>query len=150
MNKKEIENITFEYHNSGFHCAEAILKTYAELYYKKNDLDITKFASGFGVGMGGSKCETCGALTGGIIVIGMFFGRKYPIDDKQKIYSLTQDFRDRFLDSFRSTNCKILLDLFREQGNNMNCKKVTAEAAGILFEILQKGNVNESNNKNRR
>ena len=38
-------------------------------------------ASGFPVGMGGSGC-TCGAVVGGIMAIGMFFGRVQAKDSK--------------------------------------------------------------------
>jgi C_GCAxxG_C_C family probable redox protein len=141
MTKKDIEQKTFMYYHSGFHCAEAILKTFVELYSKESDLSITKFASGFGGGMGGSNCETCGALTGGIVAMGWLFGRKDPCDDKQKVFSLSAEFRTLFLEKFGDTNCKKILDLLGEQENKLKCKKLTADAAGILYEILQRENV---------
>jgi C_GCAxxG_C_C family probable redox protein len=42
---------------------------------------VISMASGFPVGMGGSGC-TCGAIVGGIMAIGMFFGRTEPKDPK--------------------------------------------------------------------
>lgn len=140
MEKKKIEQKTFEYYNSGFNCAEAILKSFVELYDKNAKPDITKFATGFGGGIGGSKCEICGALTGGIIAIGWLFGRKDPIDDKQKTYSLSDEFRNLFLKKFGSANCKMIQNLLGNQENSMKCKKLTADAAGILYEILHKKN----------
>ncbi len=32
----------------------------------------------------------------------------------------------------------MILDLLGDQENSLKCKKLTAEAAGILYEILQK------------
>jgi C_GCAxxG_C_C family probable redox protein len=72
MTKKDIEQKTFMYFHSGFNCAESILKSFVELYNKEPDPGITKFASGFGGGIGGSHCETCGALTGGIIALAAY------------------------------------------------------------------------------
>jgi len=141
MTKKDIEQKTFAYFHSGFNCVEAILKTYVELYSKEPDPGITKFASGFGGGIGGSHCETCGALTGGIIALGWLFGRKDPSDDKQKVYSLSAEFRNQFFKKFNSTNCQKILDMMKEQDIKLDCKKLTAETAGILYEILQKENV---------
>jgi C_GCAxxG_C_C family probable redox protein len=141
MEKKDIEQKTFMKFHSGFNCAEAIFKTFVELYSKKPDPSLTKIASGFGGGMGGSHCETCGALTGGIMVISWLFGRKEPCDDKQKVYSLSAEFRNQFLKIFNSTNCQNILDIMAEQDNKKDCKKLTAEAAGILYEILEKENV---------
>jgi hypothetical protein len=80
-------------------------------------------------------------LTGGIIAIGWLFGRKDPCDDKQKVFSLSAEFRTLFLKRFNTTNCKEILDLLGDQENKLKCKKLTADAAGILYEILQKENV---------
>jgi C_GCAxxG_C_C family probable redox protein len=141
MKKKDIEQKTFAFFHSGFNCAESIMKAFAELYSKEPELSMTKFASGFGGGIGGSHCETCGALTGGIIAIGWLFGRKDPSDDKQKVLSLSAEFRTLFLNRFKSTNCKEILDLMERQEIKLDCKELTAEAAGILYDILQRENV---------
>jgi len=144
MIKKDIEQTTFTYFHSGFNCAESILKTFVELDSKELYQDITKFASGFGGGIGGSHCETCGAFTGGIIALGCMFGRKDPGKDKQKVYSLSAEFRNRFLKKFNSTNCQKILDMMEKQEIKLDCKKLTAETAGILYEILQKEDVRYS------
>ena len=77
--------------------------------------------------------ETCGALTGGIIALGWFWGRTKPGGDKIKVYELASEFRRRFVEKFGSSNCQTLLDKFGKQENAMKCKKLTAEAAGILW-----------------
>jgi C_GCAxxG_C_C family probable redox protein len=136
MERKDIEQKAFQYFNSGFNCAEAVLKTFVEAYGKEPDPSFTRFASGFGGGIGGSTCETCGALTGGIVAIGWLFGRNDPRDDKQKVISLSAEFRSRFLEKFHATNCKKILDSLGNQENGLNCKRLTAEAAGVLFEML--------------
>jgi C_GCAxxG_C_C family probable redox protein len=141
MNRKEIEQKTFQYYHSGFHCAEAILKTFVDLFGKEPDQSITRFASGFGGGIGGSCSETCGALTGGIIVMGWLLGRKDPCDDKQRIFSLSAELRNRFLQSFHATNCRVILDSLGPQENKLKCKKLTAETAGMLYELLERENV---------
>jgi C_GCAxxG_C_C family probable redox protein len=141
MEKKDIEKKTFMFFHSGFNCAEAILKAFVELYSKEPNPGIIKMASGFGGGIGGSHCEACGALTGGIMVLSWLFGRKDPCDDKQKVKSLSIEFRDNFLKKFNSTNCQNILDIMGEQDNMQDCKRLTAETAGILYEILEKENV---------
>ncbi len=141
MAKKDIEQKTFAYFHSGFNCAESILKTFVESYSKELDPEVAKFATGFGGGMGGSHCETCGALTGGMIALGCLFGRKDPGDDKQKVYSLSAEFRNQFLKKFNSTNCQKILDMMEKQDIKSDCKKLTAETAGVLYEILQKENI---------
>jgi C_GCAxxG_C_C family probable redox protein len=137
MTQNDIEQKAFQYYHSGFNCAEAILKAFVDLYGKKPDLEITKTATGFGGGIGASQCETCGALTGGIIAIGWLFGRRDPCDDKQKAFSLSSEFRARFMKKFGATQCKTILDVLGDQENKLKCKKLTAAAAGMLYEILQ-------------
>ena len=127
MKKKDIEQKTFAYFHSGFNCAESIMKAFVELYSKNRNRSMTKFASGFGGGIGGSHCETCGALTGGIIAISWLFGRTDPSDDKQKVLSLSAEFRSLFLKRYNSTNCKEILDLMGNQEIKQDCKELTAE-----------------------
>lgn len=137
MERKEIEKKAFNYFQSGFNCAEAVSKTITELFSKEPALDIPKVATGFGGGIGGTKCEaTCGAVSGGVIALGFLLGRMEPRDDKQKIYALASEFRSLFIDKFGSTNCKTILNSFGVQENMLKCKKLTAETVGMLYEIL--------------
>ena len=136
MSKEEAEKRAFQYFQSGFHCAEAISKALTELLEKEDSSYSPKVATGLGGGIGGSHLETCGTLTGGIIALGWLFGRIKPGEDKTRIYELASEFRRRFLEKFGSCNCQILLEKFGKQENAMKCKKLTAEAAGILWELL--------------
>jgi len=57
----------------GYNCAQSIFYSFCDdLRFEKNNA--LKMACGFGVGMG-RKEEVCGALSGGIIVIGAKHGR---------------------------------------------------------------------------
>ena len=136
MTREEAESRTYQYFQSGFHCAEAISKALTEILEKVGDSYTPKVASGFGGGIGGSHLETCGALTGGIIALGWFWGRTKPGGDKTKVYELASEFRRRFVEKFGPPNCQTILDKFGKQENAMKCKKLTAEAAGILWELL--------------
>ena len=136
MTKEEAEKRTFQYYQSGFHCAEAISKALTELLGKEGDSYTPKVATGFGGGVGGSHCEICGALTGGIITLGWLLGREKPGEDKAKVYELASEFRRRFVDQFGSSNCQTLLDKYGKQENMLKCKKMTAEAAGTLWQLL--------------
>jgi len=137
MEREEITQKAFDYFQAGFNCAEAVSKTITESYANERAAGIPNAATGFGGGVGGSKCETCGALTGGVIALGSLFGRTNPGEDKQRIYELATEFRNRFLDTFGSTHCRTILDGFGKQENLLKCKRLTGEAAGILHDILQ-------------
>jgi C_GCAxxG_C_C family probable redox protein len=134
--RAEVEQRVFDYFQSGFNCAEAVSKAIMELYSKENQPVIPGVATGFGGGIGASKAETCGALNGGIIAIGWLFGRKEPKDDKKAAYELAAEFRQKFIATFGSSTCRTILDGFGEQENLIECKKMTARAAGILYTML--------------
>ncbi len=132
----EIEQRVFDYYQSGFNCAEALSRAVAESYAKEIHTIIHGVATGFGGGIGASRAETCGALTGGIIAIGCLFGRKEPKDDKKAAYELAAEFRKKFIEAFGSSTCRTILEGFGEQENRIECKKMTVRAAGILCTLL--------------
>jgi len=136
MVREEAEKKAFDYFQSGFHCAESILKTIMELFAKEPSSDIPKVASGFGGGIGKTREDVCGALTGGVIALGCLFGRMKPGEDFQDAWELSSEFRKRFIDKFGSANCQTILKGFGEQENNIKCKRLTSNAAGMLSEII--------------
>jgi len=73
--RAKAEEITFEYYQSGFTCAEAISKAVLEIFHPKPYPIVPKIASAFSGGLGQSHEELCGAFTGGIIVLSCLFGR---------------------------------------------------------------------------
>ena len=136
MEKERIEQQAFDYFQSGFQCAESVSKTIVEAFGKDGSEGIPRVATAFGGGIGGSKADTCGALSGGVIALGCLYGRMKPGEDKQLIYELAAEFRTRFVEAFGSSHCQTILNGFGSQENMMQCKKLTARAAGILADIL--------------
>jgi C_GCAxxG_C_C family probable redox protein len=136
MTKEEVENRTLQYFESGFHCAEAISKALTEPFMNDGDSYNPKAATGFGGGIGGSHLDTCGALTGGVIALGWALGRTNPGGDKTKVFKLASEFRKQFVEKFGSAHCQTLLDKFGKQKDANKCKKLTADAAGILWNLL--------------
>ena len=134
--RAEIEQMAFDYFQSGFNCAEAISKAIVEAYSNEIHTDIPRMATGFGGGIGGSKADTCGTLNGGIIALGCLFGRKQPGDDKKIAYEVGAEFRRKFIETFGSSICRNILEGFGEQENLIECKKLTGRAAGILYTML--------------
>jgi C_GCAxxG_C_C family probable redox protein len=137
MDKKQVEQKAFDLFQNGFNCAEAISTAIVEWYGTGSAGFTSKTATAFGGGVGGTKCETCGALTGGVIALGWLFGRAEPGADKENVYALATEFRNRFLDAFGSTHCKPILDAFGKQEDLLACKHMTGAAAGILYDILE-------------
>jgi C_GCAxxG_C_C family probable redox protein len=93
----------------GFSCSQSVFSVYAEKEGLKRESAL-KIASSFGAGM----CrlgDTCGAVTGALMVLGMKYGRSKPDDyeAKEKNYALASDFIDRFTARFGSRMCRDLL-----------------------------------------
>jgi C_GCAxxG_C_C family probable redox protein len=128
----------------GFNCAQAILSTYCGEFGidRKTALQM---ACGFGAGMGRQQ-ETCGAVTGAYLLIGLKYG-KYLKDDnpaKEKTYALIREFSRLFKERNKTVNCRELLgvDLLKEDKQITDklvkafCPKMISDAAEIVEEIL--------------
>ncbi len=137
MKNKQIEQKAFDYFNSGFNCAEAIYVSIVEAFADDGSNVNPKPASAFCGGIGKSTKEACGALTGGILALGELFGRSEANADFSDASELAGQFRDRFVQQFKSSRCMNVLEHLGEQENMLACKKLTGEAAGILKNLIQ-------------
>ncbi|HOM30265.1 MAG TPA: C-GCAxxG-C-C family protein [Deltaproteobacteria bacterium] len=133
----------------GYNCAQSVFYTFCE------DLGIEKrsalkIACGFGAGMG-RKEEVCGAVTGGIMVIGARFGRVERDDAtaQETTYKKTREFMDKFAEKHGTYICRELLngcELTTEEGQkifmendmlNKICVQCVKSVVSILEEIIK-------------
>jgi len=101
---------------SGYNCAQAVLDAFRDETGLDEDLAL-KIATGLGAGMG-RKQEVCGAVTGGILVLGLRHGRG-TTDDHSATYLRTRELMDRFAAKHGSCLCRQLLqgyDLATQEG----------------------------------
>jgi C_GCAxxG_C_C family probable redox protein len=133
-------------YKQGYNCSQAILAAYAE----PSDLGrktALKIACGFGGGM--RMAETCGAVTGAFMVIGLKYGATDAEDKnaKEKTYELVREFAEKFNSRNSSVICKELLgcDISTREGakiakeNNLSaslCPKMIRDAAEIIEEMM--------------
>lgn len=97
--------------NDGFNCAQAVFSTFCE----DLGLDKTnalKASTSFGAGMGYIE-QTCGAVTGAFLVLGLKYGQTEPEDKHLKAltYLKVKDFAHRFRKLNGSINCTELLGI---------------------------------------
>lgn len=96
------------YRNGDYYCSEAIVKTIKDKFGLPVSDDVIAMASGFPVGIGGSGC-TCGAVVGGIMALGLFFGRTEPKDTKvNKTMALSKELHDTFKGKHKNLCCRVL------------------------------------------
>ncbi|MEI7810938.1 MAG: C-GCAxxG-C-C family protein [Ignavibacteria bacterium] len=135
---------------SGFNCSQSVFSTYSE----KLGLDsqtALKVACPFGAGMAYSG-ETCGAVTGALMLIGLKYG-KYSLDDlaaKEKTYSLTHKFIEEFRKQYGSLKCSDLLGydmtkpeerevVLADSINKVTCPKYVQNASELIEKLLFEG-----------
>ncbi|MDR1821066.1 MAG: C-GCAxxG-C-C family protein [Oscillospiraceae bacterium] len=141
MNKSEQ---AIKFFNDGYNCAQAVLAAYCEEFGLSAELAL-KIASGFGAGMG-RQCETCGAVTGADMVLGLKCGYVSPGDTegKEQMYPLIKEFARRFKARNHSTLCEELLGTHLLTGDRelaarqvkTVCPKMVKDAAEILKDML--------------
>lgn len=131
----------------GFRCSQAILSTYGIQLGLDQELAL-KLASPFGAGMG-SLGNTCGAVTGAFMVLGLKYGNSKvgEMKKKEKAYEITKEFVERFKSRNGTIMCKDLLncDISTFEGRNKAieeklfieiCPKFVRDSAEILEELL--------------
>jgi len=132
----------------GFNCAQAVFYSFCDdLQFDKNTA--LKIACGFGAGMG-RKEEVCGAVTGGIIVLGTKYGRgeKDERAATELTYAKTRELMNQFAKKHGTFICRKLLngcELTTEEGqkqfkendlSNKTCKTCVQSVVEILENIL--------------
>ncbi len=144
MNKTETAAALF---GEGFSCSQAIFSTYCAQFGLDSEIAL-RIAGPFGGGMAGMG-ETCGAVTGAFMVIGLKCGTS-KIDDtetKEKVYALVHEFAEMFTARNGSIICRELLGcdistpegkiIAREKGLfDTLCPGFVKDAAEIIEELL--------------
>lgn len=128
----------------GLSCSQAMLSVYGQYFGLDKETSI-KLASGFGGGMG-RMAETCGAVTGAFMVLGLTCRIGDP-EAKDKVYIQVEKFTKEFKSRNGSISCKELLghDMSTTEGMKTIkekkliptvCPKFIQDAAEITETIL--------------
>jgi C_GCAxxG_C_C family probable redox protein len=91
-------------YETGYWCGEAVLKTINEIAPVSLAGDVSRLASGFCEGFGGSRC-TCGALAGSVMAAGLLTGRRGPEDAWEPVYDFAGELRRRFVADQNAESC---------------------------------------------
>jgi C_GCAxxG_C_C family probable redox protein len=145
MEPKERAPKLFE---EGYLCSQSILMAYAPLF----DLD-RETAARLGASFGGGvarRGETCGAVNGACMVLGLKFGHTTADDlnSKERTYQAVQEFISQFQTRNGFTGCNQLLglDISTAQGLqkahdsqlfSTRCPGFVTDAAEILNQLLE-------------
>jgi C_GCAxxG_C_C family probable redox protein len=133
----------------GFNCAQSVFSVFApSLGLEKGKA--AKIASAFGGGMG-RRGDTCGAVTGAFMVLGLKHGGSRPEDRERKeaSYEIAREFVRRFTERSGTVVCRDLLgcDISTPEGHERAkqqglfdtvCTKLVKDAVEILEDMLSK------------
>ena len=96
-----------------------------------------KMSTGFADGIGSTKERLCGALTGGVMVIGGLYGRTEPKASDERCQILCAEFQKRFEEEFGGVRCaELKANWVGRPGQERNVQLVE-RAARVLLEVLK-------------
>jgi C_GCAxxG_C_C family probable redox protein len=134
---------------SGYNCSQSVLWAFAQRLNLAPESAL-KMACGFGAGMG-RRQEVCGAVTGGIMALGLKYGRGEAQGPAatEETYAKSQELMRRFEATHATCNCRTLLngcDLSTDTGRaqfkdqdlkHLTCAPCVRTVAEILEELLR-------------
>jgi len=133
--KTDAENL---YRKGDFFCSEAIISSIKDNFDLDMPDEMIAMASGFPIGIGKSKC-VCGAVSGGVMALGYFFGRTKGGDPKvQDTLKLAYELQDHFKTNHKVLCCKVLtrgMDMGSGEHKDQ-CVAFTGEIAEKAAEII--------------
>jgi len=137
METRDVEQRAQALFESGLNCAEAVLTAVLAGQGVTDCAEATRLGTAFGAGVGRSKEELCGALSGGLIALGYLQGRDRGSEKWDGLASLAAGVRDRFKALHGCTSCSALLARLGPQEDMDKCVALSAVTAGLFHEALR-------------
>jgi len=146
MRREKVVELAKSYAAEGFLCSESILLAISKMLEIKCEL-IPRIATGFGAGIGGCG-SVCGALSGGVVALGLKFGRnEAKRQEGVTPYWFALELVKRFEKEFGHVTCRELTecDFLTVEGRKKygderlwetRCRQYIASATAIVFDIV--------------
>lgn len=131
-----------QYYRGGFFCCEAVIASIRDNFELDIPKEVIALSSGMAVGAGRTGCM-CGALNGGIMALGLFFGRTEPGGPQDpkvvRCLALVNELHSWFREANgkNSACCRVLtkeFDMGRGE-HKEQCIRFTGLCAGKVAEI---------------
>lgn len=108
------------------------------------DDNILRMTTGLAGGVGRTHQELCGALSGGVIIIGALYGRVRPDQDDSDCQELAAAYRERLVQELGATRCVDLRASGYGSDGQWPCTALVERAVPILLELLREANSSRS------
>lgn len=107
----DAENRAYRFEKQYHGCAQCVLGALMQCFPMIEDPSAFKAATGLGGGIGLSIEGSCGGLTGGVLALGLLFGRELDnLPDKEGLrfrsYRMANRLHERFVEEFGSSLCR--------------------------------------------
>mgnify|MGYP005771433777 CR=1 FL=1 len=127
--KKDASDIFYK----GYACSESVIYAIRKNFELDLSDDVIAMSSGFPWGLGGGGC-LCGALAGGVMCLGYFFGRRKPGEETFfKCQELTKELHDDFKSRCGGTCCRVLT-----RGKEKNSPERKAQCETYVLAAVEK------------
>ena len=127
--------------SAGFCCTQIMLKLALEDEEKEN-ADLIRAVNGLCAGIGYTK-KTCGVLTGGLAIIGLYAGKGELRElYKENYNAMMKEYMDWFEEEFESSECGDIVgtSVIRDESGNVNypvkCGDIIVKCYEKIQEIL--------------
>jgi len=142
----DVSTVAAGHFAAGYNCSQSVLMAFCGRY-GLDEATAARLATGFGVGLG--RGDACGAVSGAVMVLGLFGGGGGPggAAAKAATYDRAREFYRRFLDRHGSLICRDLIGLdpstpdglaqARREGRfKAVCANLVRDAAAIADDLL--------------
>ena len=120
----------------GYHCSEAVTLAVGEYLFGELDDTVRRISNGFGGGMGNTRQETCGILSGSMLIIGLRHGRTDASQDDSRCLEVAARCLEQFHATFGATRCSDLRSQGYGSGGTTPCSVLAERAVRVLLPIL--------------
>lgn len=129
--------LTLKYFRNGFYCSEAMVRAFNEVYELGLQESVYKMSTGFGSGLGESGCA-CGAVTGGVSLIGLVAGREKVYESERIAYLAVKKLHDGFRAKHKAMCCRVLTKTVKWNSaeHKKLCEQYVIDAAVLTDDLF--------------
>ena len=132
---EKAEALAGKYAGLGYHCSEAATRTLLEIIHGDAEPTLIKVSTAFMGGIAGTQQHICGAVSGGLIVLGSLFGRVEPAVNDDFLTRLGQALLHNF-----TRNCganSVICHELRERRKVPSCAPYVQCAVVETLKVIQ-------------
>lgn len=123
------------YLHDGRHCSEMTFVTPCRCFDPDFDADLIRLANPFGGGIA-ERDDLCGAVVGGCMAIGYFFGRRDSEGDQERSWRMAGEYYDWFKETLGFVYCRDKTGGTHDWDLHKGCAPVVETAIRHVIDIL--------------